>query len=218
VHKLASLSYKIENIIIDKGFIIKLLCFNDSSNDDFDLTILTIDEKIIYDGFKSIKRKLEYYFTRVLWKEFEIKQKIRYNEFGRPFIENGHISISHSHDIIVIAIDKNHPVGIDVEYKSPKITAIKHKFISKDDQKLIDFEDETQLTIVWSIKEAVYKMEDIPALSFKENIHVKIEDNLSYVNVNKEGIIQEYTFQYILRPNYILTYCTHGDLNKKLDD
>ena len=217
MHKLASLSYKIENIVLDKGFIIKLLCYNDSTDDDFDLTILTSDEKITFNEFKSIKRKLEYYFTRVLWNDFEINQKISYNEFGRPFIENGHISISHSRDIIVIAVDKNHPVGIDVEYKSPKISAIKDKFISSEDQKLIDFEDETQLTIVWSIKEAVYKMENIPALSFKENIHVKIKNNLSYVNVNKNELIHEYTFQYILRPNYVLTFCSHGNLNKKTE-
>lgn len=212
------MSYKIENIIANKGFIIKLLSFDDDSNNHLDLTVLTSQEKVTYSGFKSIKRKLEFYFTRILWKDFGINQEIKYNDFGRPYIETGHISISHSHDIIAIALNEKHQTGIDVEYKSPKISAIKHKFISAEDENLIDYTDETHLTIVWSIKEAVYKMENIHGLSFKENIHVKIENNLGYVNVNKDVETHAYTFQYLVRPGYVLTYCNWGDLSTKFSE
>ena len=189
-----------------------------SDTSEFDLTILCKEEKLIYSGFKSTKRKSEYYFTRVLWKEFGIDQEIKYNEYGRPFLKEGFISISHSHDIVVIAFNAQHQIGIDVEYKSQKISAIKHKFISVEDEKLIDHLDITHLTIAWSIKEAVYKMENIHGLSFKDNIHVKIENNLGYVNVNKDKETHMYTFQYFDRSSYVLTYCNWGDLGSKISE
>jgi len=186
--------------------------------DNIEHEILTPEEKNTYHSFRSAKRKLEYFFTRVLWKDFGINEAIHYNEVGRPFLKNGHISISHSRDIIVIAFNKDHPIGIDVEYRSPKISSIKHKFLSQTDEQLIDLKNDAHLTLVWSIKEAVYKMENIQGLSFKENIHVKIEHNLGYVNVNKNNEIHHYTFQFIQRDHYVITYCSFGDLNARFSD
>lgn len=212
------MSYKIENIISDKGFILKLLCYTDATLDEVDSEILTPEEKNAYHNFKSVKRKLEYFFTRVLWKDFGINEPIFYDQFGRPFLKKAHISISHSRDIIVIAYNEDHQVGVDVEYLSQKISMIKHKFISQADENLIDLKNETQLTLVWSIKEAVYKMENIQGLSLKENIHVNIKNDLGYVNVKKNGEIHTYTFQFIVRHQYVITYCSFGDLNSKISD
>jgi len=135
--------------------------------DNIEHEILTPEEKNTYHSFRSAKRKLEYFFTRVLWKDFGINEAIHYNEVGRPFLKNGHISISHSRDIIVIAFNKDHPIGIDVEYRSPKISSIKHKFLSQTD---------------------------------------------------KNNEIHHYTFQFIQRDHYVITYCSFGDLNARFSD
>jgi 4'-phosphopantetheinyl transferase EntD len=199
----------------DKGFILKLLTYSNLSLEEIDLAILSKEELNAYLGFKSIKRKLEFFFTRVLWKDFGMKERIFYNEFGRPFLPDAHISISHSRNVIVIAYNKNDQIGIDVEYKSPKISLIKDKFLSQEDARLIDSTNKTHLTLVWSIKEAVYKMENIPGLSFKEHIHVTIKDHLGYVNVNKQEETHSYTFQFIERDLYVITFCSFHHLRSK---
>ena len=209
------LSHKIENIISKPEFSVKLLQYNDKDLHQITASIFTREENNLFTGFKSVKRKLEYYYTRLLWQEFYKNESISYNNIGRPILKSAFISISHSRDIIVIGLNNNNNIGIDVEYFSPKINAIKHKFISPADELLIDIKNEIHLTIVWSIKEAVYKMENIPGLCFKDNIHVKIADNVGYVDVVKNDEIHSYIFNFIIRENYVITFCSFGDIHNK---
>ncbi len=129
-------------------------------------------------------------------------------------ISKGHISISHSRDIVTIGYHPTHAVGVDVEYISQKIRLIMDKFISADDKQMLpDLSDQT-ITLVWSVKEAVYKMENIPGISFKENIHVKIlPDAAATVDVIKENEIHSYEFHYEIRDQFVITCCSHSSRN-----
>lgn len=169
---------------------------------------------VSFYSFKSPKRKLEYYYTRVLWKNFQIGCEIEYDSNRRPFLKTGHISISHSRDIILIGYNASHPVGVDAEYISPKIKKILDKFISEEDKNLLpDLSDET-ITVVWSVKEAVYKMENIPGISFKENIHVKLlPESAASVEVLKNGEWYSYEFHYEIRGPFVLSCCSHASRN-----
>jgi len=209
------LSYKIENIISKPEFSVKLLQYNDKDLNLINTSLFTPEENNYFTGFNSNKRKLEYYYTRILWQEFQKNEQILYNNIGRPFLESAFLSISHSRDIIVIGLNNSNNIGIDVEYFSPKINSIKHKFISKADEMLIDINDNIHLTVTWSIKEAVYKMENIPGLSFKDNIHVKIANNIGLVDVIKNDEIHSYLFNFIIRENYVITFCSFGDMHSK---
>lgn len=78
---------------------------------------------------------------------------------------------------------------------------------------LPDLNDET-ITLVWSVKEAVYKMENIPGISFKENIHVKIlPDAAATVEVVKDFELHSYEFHYEIRDQFVLTCCSHSSRN-----
>lgn len=192
---------------------IKLLRYSDFGVNEADLSILSENELISFGSFKSEKRKAEYYFTRVLWRSFGLTGRIEYDELGRPTVENGYVSISHSRDLILIGYHPDHPVGVDAEYISSKIKLIREKFIDEDDRQFLDFESLRDLTIVWSIKEAVYKMERIPGLSFAQNIHVNVSSNVPEVIVIKGRERHIYQFSYIARPDFVLTFCTHASLN-----
>ena len=209
--------YKIEDIISKPGFTVKILQYDTSENELPGLDILTPAEKVIYHSFRSIKRKHEFYFTRVLWQQFNTASPIQYNERGRPLCSPGHISISHSRDVIAIALDEDHHTGIDVEYISPKITSVAKKFLSARDEQLFNATDVTLLTVCWSIKEAIYKMEDIPGLSFKEHIHVFFDGrlNIGKADVIKDSETHHYDFNFLLRDKYVLTYCSRRDLTGK---
>lgn len=214
MQKSCDLSYKIENILSKNGLIIKTLEFQSINEVSITTDLLTQKELNELSQFNSSKRKNEFYYTRVLWKSFSIEQEIFYDELGRPRLKSGFISISHSRTTIAIAYHRDHKVGIDVEYYSPKINLVKNKFISESDKSLIDFENDIDLTIVWSIKEAVYKMESIEGLSFKDNIHVALNKNKATVKVRKSNYFHHYSFSYVLFDFYVLSYCQDSDLEK----
>lgn len=194
---------------------IKLLRFDTVNSATFNLNHFSPSELAKYNSFKSEKRKCEFYYTRILWNYFEVHETIQYNEIGRPFLQNGHISISHSHDIIAVAHNFNNPVGVDVEYHSAKLRKIQNKFISQRDLELANTSNDNILTVIWSIKEAVYKMEQIEGLSFKENIRVKIGHGTALVDVVKGSEMHHYTFEFSDFGDFVLTYCSHADLNGK---
>ena len=210
------LSYKIENILSKNGLCIKTLTFSTSAELSEIESVLTEREINEIGNFKSLKRKKEYYYTRVLWKSFEINQEINYNEFGKPFLLLGHISITHGRNTVGISYSAENIVGIDIEHYSPKINLIKDKFISEKDRALIDINNTRDLTLTWSVKEAVYKMESTPGLSFKENIHVTIKPNNTHVAVRKGDYLQRYNFFFILFKEYVLTCCYEKDWSNKI--
>jgi phosphopantetheinyl transferase len=154
------------------------------------------------------KRQMEFYYTRILWQHFEHYQPISYNINGKPFIENGYLSISHSKNVVAISHSSSHKVGVDVEHYNPKIRRIKNKFTSETEVANLDLTNEVNLTTVWSVKEAVYKMLGIPGISFKNSLRVSQigEKNIIHVMIPDQKAAT-YEFYRRLFDGYILTYC-----------
>ena len=61
------------------------------------------------------------------------KNELNYNENGKPYLINDsrHISISHSHEKLVVIMNELEETGIDIEIIRDKILNIKHKFLHK---------------------------------------------------------------------------------------
>ncbi len=97
-----------------------------------------------------------------------------YDEFGKPNLRDGkHISISHSHEFSAVIISDEF-VGIDLEWAREKIIRIAKKFavtefpfLDRNDADLIE-----KLTVIWGIKECVFKIRNEPGISFKDHITV----------------------------------------------
>lgn len=99
-----------------------------------------------------------------------------YDEFGKPHLQNGtHISISHSHGFSVIILS-NRNIGIDLEMRREKIEIIAHKFA---DEEFVYLAKEnkadyiSKLTVIWGVKEAVFKVRNEVGISFKDHIFVE---------------------------------------------
>lgn len=124
---------------------------------------------------KTNKRKEEIMFTRgLLINELNILE-FEKDENGRPFIEKGDISISHSKGTFGIAYSESKKIGFDIEKISEKPRRIKHKF-QNEDELIFDVSDE-ELTRLWTIKEAVYKYLNNPGVLFAEEIWVSKLNN-----------------------------------------
>ncbi len=177
------MSYWIEDIEQRPEVHIKMLRYRYDIDHNVDENRFTLKEKEKYHSFGSEKRKLEFYFTRILWDSFETGEDITYSETGKPMINQGYLSISHSGDCIAIAYSKVNEVGLDIELISEKIRKVKHKFSHPDEQ----FEQLSDLTKSWCIKEAVYKLLDLYDIIFMEDILVENVDSPARTLVELES-------------------------------
>ena len=108
---------------------------------------------------------------------------------GKPYLECGayHFSVSHSGNIAAVAVNRDCPVGIDVEKIRPVSARIIFRFFSKSDARFVlggsriengvieEREMMTRFFKVWTYKEAFVKMTgegigaDLKSISYDEN-------------------------------------------------
>ena len=96
----------------------------------------------------------------------------------KPYLYNGpEISFSHSKDVVAVKISQ-YKSGIDVQWPDPKLKIISNRFLSPNDMKNTPTKVEIiSLSIIWSIKEAVFKYYGT-GLAFK-NIEIESYDPVS---------------------------------------
>lgn len=205
------MNYNITQILQEKEIEIKKLDYESIDPRVLDLSILSEADQQRFHSFQSEKRQLEFYFTRVLLREFPVSQIISYRPSGRPVIEEGHISISHARNTIVIAHCPNKIPGVDIEFFSPKIERIKHKFLASSEEQFLDKDPTLHLTIIWSLKEAIYKMKDQAGLIFKEHILIKSLQSPGIVDVYENESFRTYTFFWLPVHSGVITYCLPSD-------
>ena len=151
----------------------------------FSSALLTPESLERLERFSSEKRKIEFLATRMLLQEIGLADSdLSYREDGAPVIENGFISISHTSEFVAIIVsDKS--VGIDVERNREQIFRIAHKFVNSDEEKLFDTSSLQVLSVIWNIKEAMFKLCDKSGIDFRKNLNVtKIDFTSSIVEGN----------------------------------
>lgn len=104
---------------------------------------------------------------------------IKIADTKKPFLPNEqyHFSISHCGDYAAAIVSKDKRVGIDVEIPVEKIKKIQHKFVSTDEQRIFNLLSgnsvDRRLTLLWSVKEAVYKWFGDGEVEFIEHIRLQ---------------------------------------------
>ena len=151
---------------------VKIWKITESYND----LMLTIDlkpkslERVL--GMKSEMHQRGFLSVRHILKDFGYTDvELHYDENGKPYLNDGnYISITHSFSFSAIIISEN-KVGIDIEKQRDKIQLISNKFVGYE-LKYLDKSSEDyirRLTLIWCIKESLYKLFATPGLSFKQH-------------------------------------------------
>ena len=149
------------------------------------------------DRLKSDEMKKQFLAVRKLIQLNGISlDSLSYSSEGIPFLNTEkNISISHTKGFSAIAISPK-PVGIDIQDFRDKILSISKKFINSNERDLIDPSSIKELTLVWCIKEATYKVHRKPGLDFKDEIKIQsISNNLSHSTVEVEKFDKKYFFE-----------------------
>ena len=121
----------------------------------------------------SEKKQREFLAIRHLLQQAQLPTTaLSYTPEGKPQLEGSYISISHSHDFVMIAL-RSRTIGIDIERCTPRILRLAPRFTPW--QAPPDMDELTQIqayTQLWTIKEALYKIADQPSVRFYEDLQV----------------------------------------------
>jgi phosphopantetheinyl transferase len=123
-------------------------------------------------GMKSELHQRGFLSVRHLLADFGyLDTDLFYDENGKPHLKDGkHISITHSFTFSAVVVS-DFEVGIDIEKQREKIGVIAHKFMEYEFQYLKETEADyiNKLTVIWCIKESLYKLFATPGLSFLQH-------------------------------------------------
>jgi len=85
-------------------------------------------------------------------------------------------SLTHTQKMAAAILSSSHKVGIDVENIDPRVLKIENKFLHPDEIKGLSFDEKervSELTLMWTIKETVFKCFGRSAIDFSHDILVK---------------------------------------------
>ncbi len=143
---------------------------------------------------KSLKRRKEELGGALLIDHLGIREDIRYLENGKPVVEDGHISISHTEDLVGLVFSPS-PVGLDIQSPTPKLFNIKDKYCNEGELQLWG-ESLEKLTLIWSAKEAIFKVYG-ENLAFAEEIEISFGDQENEFYASVRGGEATFTLRYL---------------------
>jgi phosphopantetheinyl transferase len=159
-------------------------------------------------GFLAVRQLLQH----LNYTDFDLI----YDQTGKPHLaenKNIHISISHSHEFSAIGISTN-PIGIDLEKQRKKILIIASKFSVQELTKNDEQKNIRELTVIWGIKEAIFKIENQVGISFIDHItedFFELKDKTGTAKLHFLSKNKHFDFYFEEFENYTLV-CVH---NKK---
>lgn len=127
---------------------------------------------------KSDKRRCEVLAEHLLlsWCLMDRKVRIEHDEHGVPRLarhDDIYVSISHTRGMVMVALSPCEPVGIDVECISDRVVKVRSKFVNDSESDNISAVDETDLTLAWTAKEAMYKLAGVPGASLRDDFTIR---------------------------------------------
>ena len=165
--------------------------------------LLDLYGNINTSNYTSEKRKKEHLISRLMVNKICKNGAIIYNEFGAPELDNDkHLSISHSNELVTIIIS-NKKTGLDIEKISEKALLTASKFVAE--KNLIKLNKE-KATLIWCIKEAIYKWHQKGGIDFIKDIIIAEFFAKEHGNVTAYFREKELNLNYLKINNHYLVY------------
>jgi len=160
----------------------------------------------------SPKRRKEWLLPRYIAKLISTDNQILISkdEHNKPFFTNDdrHMSISHSKDRFAMLIS-NSNCGVDIQHFTEKINIIAKKFVTeKEELILAEMPSLDRYHLIWSAKEAIYKIYGRRQLDFRKHIKLTSAPNTTTFHgaVIKDEYVMNYNLAYFVDDNYMIVY------------
>ena len=174
---------------------------------------LSSTSKELLKNRKSRVHKLQFLSVRAILLELGYSVDSLSYQDNRPILnDNKKISISHS-NLFSCVIISDLKVGIDVQKTDHKINTIAKKFIGYETLYL-DVDDFKRMTIIWNIKESIYKIANINRLDYKTHLLVvpfNLCDNFTYAWLIYKNLMERYASYFFTIENYSFAYLIRTD-------
>ena len=160
-------------------------------------------------GFMAVRMLLQH----LGYSDFDLY----YDEFGKPHLrqeargkrqelEETYISISHSNGFSGILVsDQN--VGLDIEQLKEKTLKIASRYMAISHlENLSETEQIKKATVIWGIKETIFKVKNEPGISFIDHIFeddFQFEDKKAHVQLHFNNQIEHFETVFDLIEEYI---------------
>jgi|SRR5690554_1719708 len=138
---------------------------------------------------------------------------IYYDEHRKPHLVDCHqyLSISHSHHKVAVSIDEKKTTGIDLQHITDKIINIRAKFLNAIEQKRENTNTAIELTLYWSIKEALFKIYGKKDIYLKDNIQVEYihfdgKEGTAKGSIKAQDYFSEHLLELKLIDDYVMAY------------
>lgn len=125
------------------------------------------------------QKQIEFFCSRLCINYLTDKLNLNYlgikkDEYGKPFLVgcNWQMSLTHSLKYVAVVMHAHKPLGVDIEKKTEKLLRIKNKYLSAEELAFAN-DDIGKLTILWSAKEALYKLYGKRKVIFNQNLIIK---------------------------------------------
>lgn len=177
--------------------------FDEVALNDINLIRLnTMKSELHQRGFLSIRKLLQ----EASLTDFDLF----YTQDGKPYLKNGkYISISHSHEFSTVIIS-NQPVGIDLEIQKEKALKIASRFMDVSHLGNLSQTDKIKkATVIWGIKEAIFKIKNEKGISFPNHIfetEFNLSDQKTTAQLRFNNLIENFAVQFEEVENYVLVY------------
>lgn len=175
-----------------------------SKNESFSNNIFMFPQEIThFSNLKNDIRKKEFLGTRYLRNKFDESLEIGYLTNGKPIFKNSNLnlSISHSKNYIGLVVAP-FSIGLDIEECHERIFKVRKRFLNEEECALFNEDSSQELTIAWSAKEALFKLNENDGLDFKSDLIItdwdknskitaSMRENSEWKNVNVHLMIYE---------------------------
>ena len=160
------------------------------------------------EGMKSEAHQKGFLAVRMLLQHLGYTDyDLTYDEAGKPHLSDGkHISISHSHEFSCICIS-DELMGIDLEKLKEKTLKIAPRFMEvKHLENLSTLEQIEKATVIWGVKESIFKIKNEKGISFPEHIFEDefcFSDGKCSAELRFNNQIEKFTIQFYKVEDYI---------------
>jgi phosphopantetheinyl transferase len=170
------------------------------------------------EGMKSEGHQKGFLAVRMLLQHNEYTDfDLYYDAFGKPHIKSQgcsikdiEISISHSNDFSALVISEQ-KVGFDMEILKEKTLTLAPRYMDISHLQNLNKEDELlKATVVWGIKESVFKIKNVIGISFKDHIFendFELADKKCTVELRFNNTIEYFDAVFDFIENYVFV-CT----------
>lgn len=173
------------------------------------------------EGMKSESHQKGFLAVRMILQHLEYTDfDLLYDEFGKPHlkpqgcsIKDLELSISHSHDFSAIVISEQ-KVGLDLEQLKNKILKIAPRFMDISHLENLSTDEKIKkATVIWGIKESIFKLKNEVGISFSDHISENaftFDDKITTATLKFNNKEEKFKIQFEQEEDYIFV-CAFED-------